>query len=316
MSRFYVWALLSASIIVPAQQPDKGKAQSSNVMVVAIARDTSVYEGGTTSGTRMKGGTVAVDPLAWLTPSGDWKSIDCDFDRPEACARFDREYLKKAHIYSVVSADGRGAVIQIEKMSLTPQDDPDSCFGYGGVGTYSGVPIAYATVAAESARPFIAGPSAKRFSEEEAEPIRKAFAESAGEKLGETVERYRTAGEEKIDPALGLRVYSVQLEGQELLVVQRALRDWQRRPEYLASKQDFHLDSVFAVGSMSHGHFNLLYWQRMEDGNQQLLGVIHLKNGKDFIVETVSDPETQFFRIYGIRDGKVSLVFEGGGGGC
>ena len=44
--------------------------------------------------------------------------------------------------------------------------------------------------------------------------------------------------------------------------------------------------------------------------------MIHLKSGKDFLVNSVTDPESYFFRIYGIKDGKLTKVFEGGGGGC
>lgn len=69
---------------------------------------------------------------------------------------------------------------------------------------------------------------------------------------------------------------------------------------------------------MKQGQFHLLAWQNEtnSDENEQILGVIHLTSGRDFLVNTVSDPESQYFRIYGIRDGQLKLIFKGGGGGC
>jgi hypothetical protein len=283
-------------------------------MVVAVARDTNVYADGTTYGEVMKDGQVAVDPLAWLTVAGDWKRIDCDSDHEAACTRFDREYLKRPHTYSVVSADGRGGVIRVEKMSLTPHDDPDSCFGYGGTGTYSGATITYATVAASSASPFSVGPSAKRISEKEAKPIWEAFAATAKEKLESAAEYQTLAGVVDSDPTFELRFYSVHLGGREYIVVQRAFQEGADEPGN--AKHNYGMDTVLAVGRMDHGHFDLLCWQRTDDEDERFLGVIHLRNGKDYIVDTVSDPESQFFRIYGIRNGTVAQLFEGGGGGC
>jgi hypothetical protein len=50
--------------------------------------------------------------------------------------------------------------------------------------------------------------------------------------------------------------------------------------------------------------------------NEQILGLIHLKTSRDFLVDTISHPEGDFFRIYEVREGKLALIFEGGGGGC
>jgi len=283
-----------------------------DVMIVAVSRDDSVLSGGISSGRLIAHEKVAVEPFAWLSPGGEWKAIDCDEGHPQACKTFDREYLSKPQVYTVVSADGRGAKVSVDEMELD-----DECFGYGGLGVFSGAPISYADVAASSTEFITIGSPATRLPDAEAEPIRKAFAEAAGEKLDATVEMYQSASTEKIDPTLELRIYSVQLEGQKLLIVQRAFQDWANKPEYHDPQTwHFQLDSVFAVGRMEQGRFVLLYWQKMEDGNQQFLGLIRLKSGKDFLIETVSDPETQFFRVYGIRDGKIALVFQGGGGGC
>jgi hypothetical protein len=96
-----------------------------------------------------------------------------------------------------------------------------------------------------------------------------------------------------------------------MFAVQRAYQDYASKPEF-----DSHLESIFAIGTMMQGTFHLLHWKEISDDNERVLGIIHLKSGKDFLVNTVSDPETDYYRIYGIRNGKLEMIFEGGGGGC
>jgi hypothetical protein len=308
-----VCVALGVSVMAWAQQPGGRSDHGGDVMVVAVARDTNLSASGTTSGELLKKGKVEVSPLAWLAPTGDWRAIDCDNDHPDACLKFDREYLKKPHTYSVISADGRGATVRVETMKLTPQDDPDSCFGYGGDGAYSGASISEATIAASSADFFTAGPLPKRLSEEEAEPVRKALAASYREKLEEAVwVDWRTGGA-RFESTLGLTVSSIRIDGEEFFIVKR---DSEEEQTDLNSRK-YELEPLFAVGRMDQGRFDLLYWQKVDgDENERLLGVIYLKNGRDYIVDTVSDQEGSWFRVYGIQNGKVTLVFEGGGGGC
>jgi hypothetical protein len=212
------------------------------------------------------------------------------------CKDFDRDYLSKPHDYTVVSADGLGATVHVNRMHLD-----DECFGIYGNGTFSGAYIRDAAVAAESADMFTAGPPARRLPASEAEPVRKALAAAVGSKLDTT--KY-------------LRVYAVPLEGQSLLVIQRTYEDFANRPERKQNHLE-PLDLVFAVGRMDQGHFKLLFWkENTEDENEQILGLIHLKSGRDFLLNDVSDPETSSSRVYGTHAGKFMLIFEGGGGGC
>jgi hypothetical protein len=196
----------------------------------------------------------------------------------------------------VVSADGNGATVHVERMSLD-----DECFGYGGRGVFSGGSIMYAAVAAESTGIFSSGNPAKRLSDHDAESIRKALAATVGNKLDSTNE---------------LRVYSIEMEGQSLFVVQRAYQDFASKPSFRPNDSP-NLEFILAIGTMNGGRFHLLHWkENTGDDNEQILGLIHLKNGRDFLVDTTRDPESDSFRIYGIRDGKLALIFEGGGGGC
>ncbi|MGA2834331.1 MAG: hypothetical protein ABSE55_14780 [Terracidiphilus sp.] len=297
MNRFWVCLLCAVSAVSLAQQPKPASpAQGNEVMIAAVSHDDSVLSGGIGSGHLMKPGKVGVEPIAWLTPSGEWKAIRCDENHPQECKRFEREYLSKPHTYTVVSADGRGATVQVEKMALD-----DECFGYGGQGTFSGASIAYAGVAAESVDPFISGEPARRLTEQEAMPIRNALAAVMGDKLDSTKE---------------LRVYSMQLGGQSVTVIQRAYQDYASKPQYSPNKSE-NFKFIFAIGTAKQNQFHLHYWKdNVEDENEQILGTIHLKSGRDFLITSISDPESQFFHIYGIRNGKLALIFSGGGGGC
>jgi len=269
-------------------------------MIVSVARNSSVMGGGIISSSYLPKGKVDVEPIAYVSPSGDWKGLSCyqmdSGGESPGCKEFDRDYLSKPHDYTVVSADGQGATVHVNRMQLD-----DECFGIYGKGTFSGAFIREAAVAAESAEIFTTGPSARRLPESEAAPVRKAFAAKVGKKLDTTKE---------------LRVYAVTLEGLSLFVFQRAYQDFANKPEYKQNNGDS-LGLIFAIGRMDQGHFRLLFWkENTEDENEQILGLIHLKNGRDFLVSTESDPETSSFRVYGIRDGRFGLVFTGGGGGC
>jgi hypothetical protein len=288
-------AVLTATLHSQPAEP-AAASKAATVMVVGVTHDYSVMGGGISSGRTMAHGEVGVEPIAWLTASGKWLEIRCKDGRPEECKRFDREYLSKPHSYSVVSADGMGATVHVERMSLD-----DECFGFGGPGTFTGGVVRYATVAADTPDMFTNGNPARRLVGEGAERVRKALAIAVGDKLDSTEE---------------LRVYSVSLEGQALLVVQRAYQDYASKPEFGPDRHR-NLDFIFAIGKMDKGRFQLLSWkENTGDENEQILGVIHLKSGREFLVNTISDPEGYHFRIYGINDSKLALVFEGGGGGC
>lgn len=287
----------AAAVLAAGQNLAPAPSVPPDVMVVAVSHDDSVLVGGIGTGRLLPGNTVDVSPLAWISPSGEWKSIACDEDHPAECRRFEDDYLRKPHVYTVVGADGWGARVRVEKMSLDHE-----CFGYGGRGTFAGAPVRYATVAASSESIFTPGEPARRLAGEEAEIVRRAFAEAAGKKLDSTKE---------------LRVYAIQLEGKRFLAIERSFQNYGNKPEY-SSNNSAPLNQVFAIGSMIGTQFKILSWQNQVDydEDEQILGLIGLRSGRDFLVNTVSDPETQSFRIYGIQDGKLALVYKGGGGGC
>jgi len=107
-----------------------------------------------------------------------------------------------------------------------------------------------------------------------------------------------------------LRLFALRLEGQDMFVIQRTFAD-------IATQENGPPEFIFAIGTMDQGRFHVLWWkQNTEDEEERLLGTIRLKSGREFLVTVVNDPESQSFRVYGIRDGQLLLIYSGGGSSC
>jgi len=106
---------------------------------------------------------------------------------------------------------------------------------------------------------------------------------------------------------LNLKVFSLRLEGQDLTLVQRSYAERAGKSPML----------IFAIGALDKDQFRLLHWKKNTgDEDEVMLGTIHLTNGRDFLVTSVTDPEGQWFRVYGIQQGKLAIVYSGGGSSC
>ena len=279
----FVSAVIASGALAQQARPTKG-APAGNEMVVAVTRSGSYLTGGLGGARKAAEGSAYIEQIAWLSPSGDWKRLPCDRKSLKGCLQFEHDYLKKSHSYIVVSADGRGAAIHAEPTALS------ECYNYSGKGTYEGGVIRDTAIAADSTESFTEGESAKRITPENPTAILKAIAKRAPDRNYE---------------AKSLRVYSVTLEGQSLTVVQHAFED---------NGAD---GLLFGIGVMQEGQFQFQHWKAdIDDEEERVLGVIHTKGGRDFLITSVSDPESQVFRIYGIHKGKLTMVFEGGGSSC
>jgi hypothetical protein len=174
------------------------------------------------------------------------------------------------------------------------------CYDYTTTGDYAGAPIQKTAIAAESTQIFTKGPPASRLSPAEGQPIRRDLEALVPSKLDSTQD---------------LRMYRVQLEGKSFIVVQRAFQDYASNAKYDTGQDAMKL--IFVIGEIVKDRFQILHWkENIEDENEQVLGTIHLKSGRDFLITTVSDPASQTFHVYGIRNGKLTLVYSGGGSSC
>lgn len=296
MKRMWASLLFGVSVMAVTQQPMPKPSEDTDVLLVAVSRDNYMLSGGFGPSKWTGAGTVYVEPMARLTPSGDWQDIPCGIKQEESpaglrgCRKYAREYLSKPHTYLVVSADGMGVVVHAAPSALS------ECFDYSGTGTYSGDSIASSAIASDSSELFSDSEPVHQLTPEEAKPIRRALTAYTSKKF---------------DSTLYLRYFSLKLEGQELIVVQRNYTDISK-----ASIQA-QWNHIFAIGTMEDGRFHFLYWQtNTEDEDERMIGTIHLKSGRDFLIVSDIDPESQSFRVFGIRNGKLILVYSGGGSAC
>ena len=103
----------------------------------------------------------------------------------------------------------------------------------------------------------------------------------------------------------------MRLEDKDLVIVQWTTADFIDKPDERSTKR------IFAIGSMDQGRFHLLHWkQNTEDEGERVIGTIRLRSGREFLITTAIDPESQRFRVYGIRNGKLAMVYSGGGSSC
>jgi hypothetical protein len=288
MSNLLVLPLL-ACVVGLAQEPAPTPLQAPDVMLVAVSRIESMLSGGIGSDKWTGRGTVVVEPLARLTSSGEWKSLSCTIGTERDCRNFEREYLRKPHSYIVVSSDGRGASVHAAPTSLS------ECHDFSGRGTYSGANLARSAIAASSNEFFTDSIPPRHLGDEE-----RAAALTA---LHALIPR-------GLDSVQDLRLLAVRLEEHDMLVIERAFAD-------IPSKRTGQEKFIFAIGTISQGRFEVLQWkQNTEDEEERVLGSIRLLSGREFLITVVSDPESHSYRVYGIRGGRLTLVYSGGGSGC
>jgi hypothetical protein len=190
----------------------------------------------------------------------------------------------------VISADGKGATVQAAPTTLS------ECYDYRGTGTYAGATIAKSAIAASSADSFVDSASLQSLNEEETKATRKALALLVPSKL-DSIER--------------LRLAKLRLEGQDLIIVQRAFAD------IAGVRQASSPKLIFAIGTMGQGRVRIVHWKKnVEDEDERVLGTFALKSGREFLVAVVGDPESHWYRVYGIRDGHLDLIYSGGGSSC
>src|ERR1035437_4595593 len=111
--------LLVLAISLPAvnQQPAPSSSQDEGVMLAAVSRDSSMLGGGLGSGLWTGRGTVVVEPLAHITPVGEWIGISCGSDHPATCKEFERQQPDRARRFKL---PGSGWVIAMNSLEPVP----------------------------------------------------------------------------------------------------------------------------------------------------------------------------------------------------
>jgi hypothetical protein len=272
-------------------------APQSGIMLAAVSRDGSVLTGGISTGIRTPQGIADVEQIAWITPSGLWQDLPCNYHWvTEAdiarCRSFGDSYLGQFHSYTVISADGYGGHVQSTPARLT------SCASFTTRGIYSGKPIERTAIASSDPSAFLPSQPVNPVSGLHYQQILAAFA---------------AASPIRLNTLAGIRLYRTQWNGKNIILVERSFTDFSSANPTVVPN----IRLLFAVGEFIQGKFHILFWkQNTVDDNEQVLGTITLKSGKEFLITSVNDPEAQFFRVYAMRNGKIEMIFSGGGSSC
>ncbi len=289
--------LLAALAVCAAAPVWAAAAPSPGIMIAAVSRNESVLAGGISTGKWTPDGLAVVEPMAWLSPGGEWTDLPCDYRWVTdadlgLCKAFAESYLAAPHAYTMVSAAGYGGTL------LAPPMELSDCFGFGAPAPYTGAPIRATGIAASESSEFLSPPPLTPVAGADYDVLFRAFAASAPV---------------SITHLQGLHFFHLALAGRPLIVVQRSFEDFADAGLSEAST----VDLVFAIGQIQGSHFRLLFWKKNQaDENEQVLGTMQLRDGQEFLVTSVNAPEAQFFRVYALENSQVRLVFQGGGYSC
>lgn len=275
--------LHSSLFILGALGQLRSYSQSTSAMVVAISRDKYVLGGGLGPSEATVPGKLSLEILAYVTPEGIWKDHPCAQSYSRQCRAFAKSYLGLPHHYIVASADGYGAEVNSSRTTLS------ECFSYTTTATYSGASIRGNAIATDTPELFDIGPQPSLLTTSVKLAIRHQL-----------VSLFST----NLEALNHLKIERIQLEGQSFVTIS-------------GTTDDSSPLRVFLIADWEHGRLRVLHRKKNEEDEEELaLGTIHLKSGRDFLITTVHDPESQTFRIYGIRGGKLTLVYAGGGSSC
>jgi len=291
--------VLLAAIAACAAAPvwAAGAAPSPGIMITAVSRNESVLAGGISTGQWTPDGLAVVEPMAWLSPSGQWTDLPCNYRWVTdadlgLCKAFAQSYLAAPHAYTMVSAAGFGGTL------LAPPMELGNCDSFGTTAAYTGVVVEDGAVAASDPGQFLSPP---------------ALVPETNAGYGALFRAFAVAVPMPATRLLGVRFFHLTLDGQALVVAQRSFLDFANAGPSDAST----VRLIFAIGEMQGRHFHLLFWKQNEtEENEQVLGTVRLRNGAQFLLTSVNTPEAQFFRAYTVRDGQLRLVFQGGGYSC
>lgn len=296
LSLFPLMALLASPAGFAAPKPSAAQPPHS-VMLAAVSRDNSVLNGGISTGIRTLPGIANLEQIAWITPSGEWLDLPCNYhwvtDVDIArCRDFAASYLSQFHSYTIVSAEAFGDTVQSAPAQL------DNCDSFATHAIYSGRPVERTAIAASDRSAFLPG-----------SPLRPV----GGLDYQQTLAAFAAASPVHLTTLSGIRLYRTLWNGRALIIVERSFTDFSSSNPSVVPN----VKLIFAIGDITDGRFHVLFWKHnTEDDNEQVLGTVTLKNGKEFLLTSVNSPEAQFFRAYAIRDGHIQMVFSGGGSSC
>jgi hypothetical protein len=258
--------------------------------LLAVSSNWEALAGNVGAWPDAKAPRIPVEFIAVISASGHWSDPTklCDELRGNQCGLFLRKYVNYSPSYSVITEPGWGTSI-----AVSPVPKVDECFEFTSEGLPESYQFGQTAVAADAPDLFT-----QTLPFEDASPAEIAVIRA----------RPLALGPAKVKSFKGVMVRKLQLEGSALYIAQR---------HYSMGTES---GIVFAIGSIVRGRFELLRWNPLggEDGDtvESALGVIRLKSGKEFLLTVEHDPEGHVYYAYGLKNGRLAIVFKGGGSSC
>ncbi len=295
MMRSGIAALFAVYLVLGIQaqtrSPSAPVRDERKARLLAVAKDWESQAGNVGAWPVAAAPKVPVEFLAMVSQSGHWSDPTtlCDEEHSSKCDLFLRNYVNYSASYRVITEPGWGVGITVH-----PVRKVDECYGFSSEGLPNSSQFGGTAVATDAPDLFVESPVIGSASPSEIGIVRSGLLR---------------LGTSKVKSFGGIRVQKIRLEGSEFFVAQRHYS--KERPES---------GIVFSIGRINQGRFEVLRWNPDggEDGDtvESALGVVRLKSGKEFLLTTENDPEGHRYYVYGIKNGRLEIVFKGGGSSC
>jgi hypothetical protein len=283
-------ALVLTSLPGVAQTVSPKTAQPQSTVIVALTRWKGLFGGGLMDDEypTLPAGQLDMQVIGRLTPSGEWKKMPRNTDNPKLMAGF-KNYIAHTHTYTVVSAENHGEQIHSKPARW------GECEDYSMDGVYVGQEFSKTAIAADAGDALVATPPLHRLTGKEVLAAQTAL---------------KALPKHKLHHVQRLELFSVVIGDRSFLILARGYQPG--HPDY------DQYTALFAIGELINGAFHSVIWDNAKNNDEQEypVGVIQDKAGHIYLIDTVTTPETQYFRVYGLRDGKLVVVFNSVPWGC
>jgi hypothetical protein len=295
MIRSGIAALFAVYLALGAQaqthSPSTPKKVEQRARLLAIAKNWESQAGNVGAWPVAAAPKVPVEFLAMLSESGHWSDPTalCTEGHGSECDLFLRNYVNYTTNYTVITEPGWGS-----KVAVSPVRKIGDCYEFPSEGLPNSYQFGETAVASDAPDLFVESPVIETASPREIKIVRSGLL-----RLGPA--RVKT-----ID---GVSIHKFQLQGNDFFLAEH---------HYSSERSESWI--VFSIGRINQRRFEVLRWnpEGGEDGDtvESALGIIRLKTGQEFLLTTQSDPEGHTYYAYGIKNGRLEIVFKGGGSSC
>jgi hypothetical protein len=302
--RTFAVLVLSWLIVSPCLPGQASKDEP--VVIIGISRNTGPMDAMESTPEILPNGRVVTGIAAYLSPDG--QLIDplctrtgqtncCNSDDGPRCKLLESLFITHARTYWGISGEPHLRVTSIPRTI-----DSDDCFGTGTLARISG---STATSAVVTTKPALFSP---------VQPMLPVSNLERTEIQARAEQLIRNESEDLLIPSIyRIEKFRLTKNGYIYLVAEGRKQDTKNKENYGKYCMFFGIwrisgDTYTLVDSNGDMHYQ---------EPEYFIGTIHIKGEKsDFIVTSDSNSEGNEFYIYGLRNGVLQRIYDGGGGGC